>query len=76
MTFAHAAGLGWLSPTLNILQSPASPLDFPITTEDASWIGSTFGLGFIAGNVFFGLTLDRFGRKLNIYILAFPHMVK
>ncbi|XP_039969786.1 facilitated trehalose transporter Tret1-like [Bactrocera tryoni] len=75
MTFAHAAGLGWLSPTLNILQSPASPLDFPITTENASWIGSTFGLGFIAGNVFFGLTLDRFGRKLNIYILAFPHMI-
>lgn len=75
MTFAHAAGLGWLSPTLNILQSPASPLDFPVTTDDASWIGSTFGLGFIAGNVFFGLTLDRFGRKLNMYILAFPHMI-
>ncbi|XP_020715321.2 facilitated trehalose transporter Tret1 [Ceratitis capitata] len=75
MTFVHAAGLGWLSPTLNMLQSSASPLDFPVTTENASWIGSTFGLGFIAGNVFFGLTLDRLGRKLNIYILAFPQMI-
>ncbi|XP_053955652.1 facilitated trehalose transporter Tret1-like [Anastrepha ludens] len=75
MTFAHAAGIGWLSPTLNKLQSPASPLHFPITTEEASWIGSAFGLGYIPGNIFFGLTINRFDRKFNLYILAIPLMM-
>ncbi|CAD6995667.1 unnamed protein product [Ceratitis capitata] len=75
ITFTHGISLGWLSPIIQVLQSPDSPLSFTITTEQVSWIGSLFGIGFLVGNIFFGLTLDRLGRKLNMYLLAIPHML-
>ncbi|XP_017487955.1 PREDICTED: facilitated trehalose transporter Tret1-like, partial [Rhagoletis zephyria] len=75
MTFTHGISLGWLSPIIQVLQSPDSPLNFTITTDQVSWIGSLFGIGFLVGNIFFGLTLDRLGRKVNMYLLAIPHML-
>ncbi|XP_053947515.1 facilitated trehalose transporter Tret1-like isoform X1 [Anastrepha ludens] len=75
MTFTHGISLGWLSPIIQVLQSSESPLNFTITTEQVSWIGSLFGIGFLVGNIFFGLTLDRLGRKLNMYLLAIPHIL-
>ncbi|XP_036341275.1 facilitated trehalose transporter Tret1-like [Rhagoletis pomonella] len=75
MTLSHGIGLGWLSPTLLILQSTQTPLDFKVAVEDVSWIGSIFGIGSLCSNIFFGLTADRFGRKTNMYLLALPHML-
>ena len=75
MSFAHGLGIGWVSPTVQIIQSPQTPLSFPVTVEQVSWIGSLFGFGFLSGNIMFGLTVNRLSRKLNMYLLAFPHMV-
>ncbi|XP_004529276.1 facilitated trehalose transporter Tret1 [Ceratitis capitata] len=75
ITLSHGIGIGWLSPTLLILQSPQTPLDFTIAVDDVSWIGSIFGLGSLCSNIFFGLVADRFGRKTNMYLLALPHML-
>ncbi|XP_053955055.1 uncharacterized protein LOC128861157 [Anastrepha ludens] len=74
MTLSHGIGIGWLSPTLLILQSPQTPLNFKVTVDDVSWIGSIFGLGSLCSNIFFGLTADRLGRKTNMYLLGLPHM--
>ncbi|XP_039948274.1 facilitated trehalose transporter Tret1-like [Bactrocera tryoni] len=75
MTLSHGIGLGWLSPTLLILQSPRSPLEFKVAVEDVSWIGSIFGLGSLTSNIFFGLLAARIARKTNMYLLAIPHML-
>lgn len=75
MNFAHGFGTGWLSPIVQIIQSPETPLSFPVTVEHISWIGSMFGFGFLSGNILFAVTINRFRRKFNLYILAFPHMV-
>lgn len=75
MNFAHGLGIGWVSPTVEIIQSPDTPLSFPVTVDQVSWIGSLFGFGFLSGNILFGLTINRFSRKLNMYLLAFPHML-
>ncbi|XP_039948381.1 facilitated trehalose transporter Tret1-like [Bactrocera tryoni] len=75
MNFAHGLGIGWVSPTVEIIQSPETPLSFPVTVEDVSWIGSLFGFGFLSGNILFGLTANRLSRKLNMYLLALPNML-
>ncbi|XP_049303917.1 facilitated trehalose transporter Tret1-like [Bactrocera dorsalis] len=75
MNFAHGLGIGWVSPTVQIIQSPETPLSFPVTVEQVSWIGSLFGFGFLSGNILFGLTANRLSRKLNMYLLALPHML-
>ncbi|XP_069962917.1 facilitated trehalose transporter Tret1 isoform X2 [Bactrocera oleae] len=75
MNFAHGFGTGWLSPIVQIIQSPETPLSFPVTVEHISWIGSMFGFGFLSGNILFAVTINRFRRKFNLYILAFPHMI-
>ncbi|XP_058986816.1 facilitated trehalose transporter Tret1 [Musca domestica] len=74
LTFSHGIGLGWLSPTLSKLQSDTSPLEFPVTVEDASWIGSLLGLGSVCGNLAIGFLQNIIGRKACIYILAPPHI--
>ncbi|XP_059221130.1 facilitated trehalose transporter Tret1-2 homolog [Stomoxys calcitrans] len=75
LTFSHGVGLGWLSPTLSKLQSDSSPLDFPVSVDDASWIGSLLGLGSLLGNIVIGFLQNIIGRKACIYILALPHII-
>ncbi|XP_073824924.1 facilitated trehalose transporter Tret1-like isoform X2 [Musca autumnalis] len=74
LTFSHGIGLGWLSPTLSKLQSDTTPLNFPVSVEDASWIGSLLGLGSLCGNIVIGFLQNKIGRKACIYLLAPPHM--
>lgn len=75
MTFTHGVGVGWLAPSLPLLGSENTPLDTPVTIDQASWVGSLVGLGALAGNIIFGLVLDRLGRKVCMYFLAIPNMV-
>ncbi|KNC32811.1 putative facilitated trehalose transporter Tret1-2 [Lucilia cuprina] len=72
LTFAHGIATGWISPTLHILQSENSPTNFVVSVEQASWIGSLFGLGSLSGNIIFGLLLNRIGRKWCMYLIALP----
>ncbi|XP_017489778.1 PREDICTED: facilitated trehalose transporter Tret1-like [Rhagoletis zephyria] len=75
LNFSHGIGFGWVSPTVQILQTPETPFEVPITVEQVSWIGSTFAFGFLCGNIIFGLTVNRLARKYNMYLTAFPHML-
>lgn len=76
MSFLHGVGLGWLSPMLPKLQSKdETPFEFVIDVHEASWIGATICIGGVLGNLLFLAILDRFGRKIAMYGLAFPHMV-
>lgn len=76
MSMLHGIGLGWLSPMLPKLQSPEeTPFDFVVNVDESSWIGAAICIGGVLGNLLFLLILDRFGRKMAIYGLAFPHMV-
>ncbi|XP_061394631.1 facilitated trehalose transporter Tret1 [Musca vetustissima] len=74
LTFSHGIGLGWLSPTLSKLQSDTTPLNFNVSVEDASWIGSLLGLGSVCGNLIIGFLQNKIGRKACIYVLAPPHI--
>lgn len=75
MTFTHGVGVGWLAPSLPLLGSGNTPLESPVTIDQASWVGSLIGLGALTGNIIFGLLLDRLGRKLCMYFLAIPNIV-
>lgn len=75
MTFTHGVGVGWLAPSLPLLGSENTPLESPVTIDQASWVGSLIGLGALTGNIIFGLLLDRLGRKLCMYFLAIPNIV-
>lgn len=74
LLYSHGVGLGWLSPTLSILQSESSPLDFPVSVDEASWIGSLLGLGSLCGNIVIGCLQNIIGRKLCLYVIALPHI--
>ncbi|XP_067620069.1 uncharacterized protein [Eurosta solidaginis] len=75
ITYCNGIGLGWFSPMVEKLQSPAStPLPFFASVEEASWIGALVCMGGVVGNLGFGTILDIYGRKASIYMLAIPHM--
>ncbi|XP_037817851.1 facilitated trehalose transporter Tret1-like [Lucilia sericata] len=74
LTFAHGIAIGWTSPTLLKLQSHDSPTNFVVSVEQASWIGSLFGLGSLVGNLF-GFLLNRIGRKWCLYLMALPYII-
>ncbi|XP_073824940.1 facilitated trehalose transporter Tret1-like isoform X2 [Musca autumnalis] len=75
ISLAHGIGLGWLSPMLPKLQSAsATPIDFTVNVDESSWIGALISVGGVIGNISFLLIFDRWGRKVAIYGLAFPHM--
>uniref|UniRef100_A0A0K8VJ11 Facilitated trehalose transporter Tret1 n=1 Tax=Bactrocera latifrons TaxID=174628 RepID=A0A0K8VJ11_BACLA len=73
--FAHGFSTGCMSPIVEIIQSPKTPLSFSVTPEEISWISSMFGFGFLAGTILFAVTINRFRRKFNLYILPLPHML-
>ncbi|XP_023296253.2 facilitated trehalose transporter Tret1-like [Lucilia cuprina] len=75
MSLLHGIGLGWLSPMLPKLQSPEeTPFNFVVDIHESSWIGAAICIGGVLGNLLFLSILDRFGRKIAMYGLAFPHM--
>lgn len=73
ITFGHGVGIGWLSPTLTKIQGTDSPLDFQVTIDEISWLGSMLGLGSLCGNLTIAFFLERMGRKFCIYLLAGPY---
>ncbi|KAH8263138.1 hypothetical protein KR044_005135 [Drosophila immigrans] len=74
ITFGHGVGVGWLSPTLTKIQNPDnSPLSFPVTIDEISWLGSMLGLGSLCGNLTIAFLIERMGRKFCIYLLAGPY---
>lgn len=68
--------IGWLSPSLLILLSANTPIvTGPITTQQASWIGSISYLGGFFGTFVFLVIIKLLGRKVAFCILAIPYFV-
>lgn len=75
ISFGHGLVLGWLSPTLPILQAENSPLATgPLTIEQTSWVGSLICAGGIVGNYIYSYLSNRFGRKFALNLLGFPQI--
>lgn len=69
--------VGWASPALPMLMSEKDPIleSGPITTEEASWIGSVFNLGCVLGTLSFGYVVATIGSKQSLYYIALPSLV-
>lgn len=69
----QGCAIGWISPTLPILQSDHSPLDSgKLTIEEASWVGSISSIGSVIGTFYFGLISIYVGSKNTLLLCAFP----
>lgn len=75
ISLSHGCAVGWLSPFLPYLKSTNSHLTTgPITSEDASWIGSLLAAGGIVGAIVFGNITEKFGKKIALFLLVIPHL--
>lgn len=75
ISFGHGLVLGWLSPSLPLLQAHDSPLaSGPLTIEQTSWVGSLICAGGIVGNYLYSFLSNRYGRKFALNLLAFPQI--
>lgn len=70
----HGCSVGWVSPSLPILQSAESPIG-PISREDASWIGALFSLGAGVGVLSFGTISVFIGNKKSLILCVFPSLI-
>lgn len=77
-TFAAGCGVGWYSPALPVLQSPAnSPLlDGAVSADMAGWIGSALAVGALCGCLFFGLLGNAIGYKRSMLLTSLPMIVR
>lgn len=76
LTICEGIGVGWPSPTINLLTSSESPLPSgKIDMEEASWIASLICVGGVIGNVIFGYVADKFGRKVPLILISIPMIV-
>lgn len=69
------ASIGWASPYLPSLQSPESPLERPLTSSEASWVGSILALGAFCGTLLFGLLSEKLGRFWSLLLTTVPEVV-
>lgn len=68
--------IGWLSPSLLVLLSLNTPLSAgPITTPEASWLGSISYLGGFFGTFLFLVVIKLLGRKWAFCVLAVPYFI-
>lgn len=70
----HGCSVGWVSPSLPILQSADSPIG-PISIEDASWIGALFSLGAGFGVLSFGMLSVYIGNKKSLILCVVPSLI-
>lgn len=76
VTFCQGFSLGWVTPTLQILQSENSPLESgPITLEETILLGVLPAVGGLAGTLLFSILSNYLGRIVSISLLIFPNMV-
>ncbi|XP_053673559.1 facilitated trehalose transporter Tret1-like [Anopheles nili] len=77
ISLSHGFALGWVSPSLEYLQSNGTHLTSgPITVEQTSWLGSSISLGAVFGVVLYGFIADRFGKRTALQLTLVPHVVR
>lgn len=76
--FAAGATLGWSSPIKKYLVNASegeAEYEFPISSEDFSWIGSSVTLGAALVCLVIGTILQMVGRKLTMLLLVIPFTI-
>jgi MFS family permease len=69
------ASIGWASPSLPLLQSDESILSEPLTSGEASWVGSLLALGALFGTLLFGWLSETIGRFWATLLTTIPQIV-
>lgn len=60
-----------------LLTSDDTPLPSgKITMEEASWVNSLLSVGAIFSNIVFGFLAKQFGRKISLFLLGIPMIVR
>lgn len=67
--------MGWVSPSLLVLQAPDSPLGAPLTDSESAWVASVLCIGALVGTPVFGLLGDKLGRRWAGLLIAVPYTV-
>ena len=62
---------GWISPITALLQSEASPVGYPMTDGELSWVASVLSMTATFGVITYSYIADRYGRKIGVIIIAF-----
>lgn len=76
LQIGFGAVLGWPSASLLVLESQDSPLPTgPLTVQQTSAVSSYMYLGGSLGCLFFGWTLNQYGRKYNLMGAAILQLV-
>jgi MFS family permease len=70
------ASIGWASPSLPFLQSDETILSEPLSSEEASWVGSLLALGALFGTLLFGWLSETIGRFWATLLTAIPQLVR
>ncbi|XP_069689879.1 facilitated trehalose transporter Tret1-like [Periplaneta americana] len=72
-SFTYGNVVGWMSPTLPLLQSTEPAVgETAITPDQASWLGSLLFLGALVASPIFGYICENYGRKAGGYISSIP----
>lgn len=67
---------GWLSLSLPLLLSDATPLQTgKLTTDEVSWIGCVVAPGLVLGNFLCGYIVTFIGTRHTLFLIGFPQMV-
>lgn len=68
--------IGWISPNLPLLSSEHTPLESgPLSLEQKQWVSSISLIGSVIFTLFYGWTIDRFGRKISVILIGIPFAV-
>lgn len=71
------ASIGWASPSLPALQSADdSPFSQPISSNEASWVGSVLALGALCGTLLYGWFSVSVGRFWALLMTSVPQIVR
>lgn len=75
-TLIYGLSIGWLSPNLELLLSPATPLSSgTITPSEAGWIGSIGTVGCVLAVLICGWVAEIAGRKAALMLIGVTQLV-
>lgn len=73
LSFTAGVGFAWTSPAIPKMNDPVeSPLPFPMSHDEESWLASLYALGACFGPFAFGYLSDKIGRKKTLLSCAIP----
>lgn len=75
MAVSVGASIGWASPYLPLLQTEESSFARPISSSEASWVGSILAIGALCGILIFGWLSEAAGRFWAALMTSVPQIV-